>query len=141
MNGINEKRKRTEAAEIVNGVYGANTVTANCLQFWFHRFLSGIFDVKDAPCTGRPVVENVEKTAEIIEIDLNVSSRSITQELKFNHKTVLSHLSKVGLKKKLDLAIDQKRAELANRRGAVFHQDNARPHTSVVTRQKLWELG
>ncbi|GFS92958.1 histone-lysine N-methyltransferase SETMAR [Trichonephila clavipes] len=37
--------------------------------------------------------------------------------------------------------IDQKRPELANRRGVVFHQDNARTHTSVVTRQKLWELG
>ncbi|GFW19692.1 hypothetical protein TNCV_1605831 [Trichonephila clavipes] len=31
--------------------------------------------------------------------------------------------------------------ELANRRGVVFHQDNARPYTFVVTRQKLWELG
>ncbi|GFV64794.1 histone-lysine N-methyltransferase SETMAR [Trichonephila clavipes] len=30
--------------------------------------------------------------------------------------------------------------ELANRRGVVFHQDNAKPHTSVLTRQKLWEL-
>ncbi|GFU82197.1 transposase [Trichonephila clavipes] len=40
----------------------------------------------------------------------------------------------------LKLAIDQKRPELAKRRGAVFHQDNARPYTSVVTRQKLWEL-
>ncbi|GFX54842.1 histone-lysine N-methyltransferase SETMAR [Trichonephila clavipes] len=36
--------------------------------------------------------------------------------------------------------IDQKRTELANRRGVLFHQDNARPHKSVVTRQKLWEL-
>ncbi|GFW37760.1 histone-lysine N-methyltransferase SETMAR [Trichonephila clavipes] len=35
----------------------------------------------------------------------------------------------------------EKRPEWANRRGAVFHQDNARPHSSVVTRQKLWELG
>ncbi|GFV57557.1 histone-lysine N-methyltransferase SETMAR [Trichonephila clavipes] len=25
-------------------------------------------------------------------------------------------------------------------RGVEFHQDNARPHTSVVTRQELWEL-
>ncbi|GFX26463.1 mariner transposase [Trichonephila clavipes] len=40
----------------------------------------------------------------------------------------------------LKLAIDQKRPELANRRDVVFHQDNARPHTSVVTRQNLWEL-
>ncbi|QQP40349.1 Putative DD34D transposase, partial [Caligus rogercresseyi] len=23
----------------------------------------------------------------------------------------------------------------------VFHQDNARPHTSLMTRQKRWELG
>ncbi|GFX95361.1 mariner Mos1 transposase [Trichonephila clavipes] len=42
---------------------------------------------------------------------------------------------------RLNLAIDQKRPELANRRGVVFHQGNARPHTSVVTRQNLWELG
>ncbi|GFX62600.1 histone-lysine N-methyltransferase SETMAR [Trichonephila clavipes] len=41
---------------------------------------------------------------------------------------------------RLKLAIDQKRSELANRRGAEFHQDNARPHTSVVTHQKLWKL-
>ncbi|XP_014480269.1 PREDICTED: histone-lysine N-methyltransferase SETMAR-like, partial [Dinoponera quadriceps] len=31
--------------------------------------------------------------------------------------------------------------ELANRRSVVFHQDNARPHMSLVTRQNLWELG
>ncbi|GFW99111.1 hypothetical protein TNCV_3008811 [Trichonephila clavipes] len=38
----------SHAAEIVNGVYGADTVTANYVQFWFRRFLSGIFDVKVA---------------------------------------------------------------------------------------------
>ncbi|GFU85278.1 histone-lysine N-methyltransferase SETMAR [Trichonephila clavipes] len=41
----------------------------------------------------------------------------------------------------LQLAIDQKRPELTNRIGVVLHQDNARQHTTVVTRQKLWELG
>ncbi|GFU00805.1 histone-lysine N-methyltransferase SETMAR [Trichonephila clavipes] len=39
------------------------------------------------------------------------------------------------------LAIDQKWPELVKRRGVAFHQDNARPHTFVVTRQKLWKLG
>ncbi|GFU05966.1 mariner Mos1 transposase [Trichonephila clavipes] len=42
---------------------------------------------------------------------------------------------------RLKLAIDQKLPELANRRGVAFHQDNARPPTSVVTSKKLWELG
>ncbi|GFY20456.1 histone-lysine N-methyltransferase SETMAR [Trichonephila clavipes] len=36
---------------------------------------------------------------------------------------------------------DQKRPELTNRKGVVFHQDNGTPHMSVVTCQKLWELG
>ncbi|GFX69707.1 hypothetical protein TNCV_1770751 [Trichonephila clavipes] len=34
--------------------------------------------------------------------DRHVSSRSITQELKIDHKRVLSQLSKAGFKKKLD---------------------------------------
>ncbi|XP_011069195.1 PREDICTED: histone-lysine N-methyltransferase SETMAR-like [Acromyrmex echinatior] len=42
---------------------------------------------------------------------------------------------------RLKEVIAQKRPALANRRGIVFHQDNTRPHTSIVTRQKLRELG
>ncbi|GFX50915.1 histone-lysine N-methyltransferase SETMAR [Trichonephila clavipes] len=124
---------------------------------------TGIFDVKDAPHISRPAVDNVDKITEIVEIDRHVSSRSTTQELKMDHKTVLSHLRKVGFKKKLHkllphgqtlnldlycqqvdrlkLAIDQKWPELGNRRCGVFHQDNVRSHTSVVPLQDLWELG
>ncbi|CAK9808456.1 Histone-lysine N-methyltransferase SETMAR [Anthophora quadrimaculata] len=42
---------------------------------------------------------------------------------------------------KLKTAIEQKRPEIANRKGVIFHQDNARPHVSLTTRQKLLELG
>ncbi|GFY24387.1 histone-lysine N-methyltransferase SETMAR [Trichonephila clavipes] len=91
----------SQEAEIANVVSGADTVTANHVQSWFRRFPSGIFDVKDPPHTGRPVVESVDKITEIIEVDLHVSSRSITQELKIDYKTVLNHLRKVGFKKKL----------------------------------------
>ncbi|GFV85769.1 histone-lysine N-methyltransferase SETMAR [Trichonephila clavipes] len=81
-----------QAVEIVNGVYGADRVTAYYVKFWFRRFRSGIFDVKDAPRTDRPVVENVDKITEITVVDQHVSSRSITQELKIDHKTILNHL-------------------------------------------------
>ncbi|GFU45228.1 putative DD34D transposase [Trichonephila clavipes] len=54
-----------------------------------------------ANSAGRPVIENVDKITEIIEVDRHVSSPSIAQELKIDHKTVLSHLRKVGLKKNL----------------------------------------
>ena len=41
---------------------------------------------------------------------------------------------------KLDKEIKEKRPELATRKGVIFRQDNARPHTSLVTREKLLEL-
>ncbi|GFU42245.1 histone-lysine N-methyltransferase SETMAR [Trichonephila clavipes] len=98
---FDKSENASQVAEIVNGVFSADTVTANYVQFWFRRFRSGIFDVKDAPRTGEPVVENIDKIIEIIEVNRLVSIRSIAQGLNIDHKTVLSHLSKVEFKKKL----------------------------------------
>ncbi|GFU40779.1 histone-lysine N-methyltransferase SETMAR [Trichonephila clavipes] len=64
-----EGENASQEAEIANGIYGADTVTANYMQFWFRRFRSGIFYFKDAPRTGRPVFENVDEITEIIEVD------------------------------------------------------------------------
>ncbi|GFV63903.1 putative transposable element [Trichonephila clavipes] len=66
---LSECENASQVAEIANGVYGTDTVTANYVQFWFRRFHSAIFDVKNAPRTGSPVVVNVDKITEIIEID------------------------------------------------------------------------
>ncbi|GFW95796.1 histone-lysine N-methyltransferase SETMAR [Trichonephila clavipes] len=76
--GFHQPIKRTkdenasQVAEIANDVYGADTVTANYVQFWFRRFRSGIFDVKEAPRRDRPVVGNVDKIKEIIGIDHHI---------------------------------------------------------------------
>ncbi|GFS83888.1 histone-lysine N-methyltransferase SETMAR [Trichonephila clavipes] len=52
-----------------------------------------------------PVIENTDKITEIIEVDRHVSSHSITQEVKIDHKTVLNHLRNVGFKKKLNVSV------------------------------------
>ncbi|GFU44544.1 histone-lysine N-methyltransferase SETMAR [Trichonephila clavipes] len=61
----------SQGAGIANGVYGADTVTANYMQFWFRQFRSGIFDFKHALRTGRPIIENIDKITEI-EVDRHV---------------------------------------------------------------------
>ncbi|GFW42337.1 histone-lysine N-methyltransferase SETMAR [Trichonephila clavipes] len=76
----------------------------------FHKFLASIARVyastdHDEMQSVRylPVVENDNKITEIIKVDRHVSSHSITQELKIDHKTVLNHLRTVVFKKKLDV--------------------------------------
>ena len=41
----------------------------------------------------------------------------------------------------LKTALDKKRLELVNRKRITFHQDNTRPHVSLMTGQKLLQLG
>ena len=40
----------------------------------------------------------------------------------------------------LKAALDEKRPELAKRKCIIFHQDNARAHVSLMTRQNLLQL-
>jgi len=61
-------------------------------------------------------------------------------ELLSSNPTINSELYCEQLQR-LKQAIERKRPELINRRGVVFHHDNARPHISLMTRQKLRELG
>ncbi|XP_044574017.1 histone-lysine N-methyltransferase SETMAR-like [Drosophila ananassae] len=69
----------------------------------FERFRSGAEVVEGAPRSRRPVVENCDKIAELIEKDRHSSSRSIGQELGMSHQTVINHLKKLGDTKKLDV--------------------------------------
>ena len=41
----------------------------------------------------------------------------------------------------LKAALNEKRPELVNRKYIIFHQDTTRPHVSLMTRQKLLQLG
>lgn len=61
-------------------------------------------------------------------------------ELLNNGQTINSELYCQQLTR-LNEALKEKRPKLVNRKGVVFHHDNARPHTSLMTRNKLTELG
>ena len=41
----------------------------------------------------------------------------------------------------LKAALNKKHPDLVNRKSIIFHQDNTRPHASLMTRQKLLQLG
>ncbi|GFW90838.1 histone-lysine N-methyltransferase SETMAR [Trichonephila clavipes] len=93
----------------------------------------------------RQALVDTTMTRSTIRADVGVAivqqtiSRHLAEEL-LSYGQTLNSASYCQQLDRLKLAIDQKRPESANRRGVAFHQDNAKPHTSVVTLQKLWEL-
>lgn len=72
-------------------------------------------------------------------LEFNGIGRKLSTAAIFYDKTLILKLHGQQLNS-LKEAITKERPALANRRGNVFHQDNSRPHTSIVTRHKLREL-
>ena len=59
----------------------------------------------------------------------------LLENQKINSNKDCSHLDP------LKIALDEKYLELVNRKHTLFHQDNVRSHISLMTRQKLLQLG
>ena len=59
----------------------------------------------------------------------------LLENQKINSNKDCSHLDP------LKIALDEKYLELVNRKHTIFHQDNVRSHISLMTRQKLLQLG
>lgn len=244
-------KNATQAYKKLCAVYGDEALKERQCQYWFAKFRSGDFSLKDEPRSGRPVEVDDDQIKAIIDSDRHSTTREIAEKLDVSHTCIEKRIKQLGYVKKLDLwvphelkeihltqrinisdmllkrnesdpflkrlitgdekwvvynnvsrkrswskqdeppqttsksdihekkvmlsvwwdykgivyfellprnltinsdvytqqltklnnAIQEKRPELANRKGVVFHHDNARPHTSLVTRQKLLELG
>jgi len=93
----------SQAANKICATYGPGTVSNSTAERWFSRFCSGGEVVEDAPRSGRPVVGNCDKIAELVERDRHSSSRSIGQELGMSHQAVINHFKKLGVTRKLDV--------------------------------------
>ncbi|GFY23755.1 mariner Mos1 transposase [Trichonephila clavipes] len=139
-------KNAVQAGKKLTDVYGEGVLTVRQCQNWCVKFRSGDFDVEDAPRSGRPV----EADKDVIKALVNANRRITTHEIGLRNRfflellpdntTINSEVYCHQLDKQND-ALQQKRSELINRKDVVFHQDNARPHTSLVTRQKLLQLG
>ncbi|GFU16048.1 histone-lysine N-methyltransferase SETMAR [Trichonephila clavipes] len=151
----------TVSRKKLTDVYGEGVLTVRQCQNWFAKFRSGNFDVEDAPRSGWLVEADIDAIKALVDANRRITTREIGLRLNLSNSTVYDHLKGLGLSSKLDLlpdnttinsevychqldklndALQQKRSELINRKGVVFHQDNARPHTSLITHQKLLHL-
>ncbi|GBP57351.1 Putative uncharacterized protein FLJ37770 [Eumeta japonica] len=80
-------------------VYGPDAMSVRVAQNWYKRFQSDHFDVKDQPRSGRPVTEQVDAILEKVKQNRHISSYDLAEELRIDHKTVLTYLKKAGYTK------------------------------------------
>lgn len=106
-----------QACEKLHKVYGDEALK-EC-QYWFVRFCSGDYNVIPIWWDCKGVV-----FFEFLSRNVTLNSDVYCQQLD-----------------KLNEAIAEKRPELINRKEVIFHHDNARSHSSLMTREKLLELG
>ncbi|GFV01760.1 histone-lysine N-methyltransferase SETMAR [Trichonephila clavipes] len=129
-------KNAVQARKKLTDVYGEVVLTVRQCQNWFVKFRTGNFDVEDAPRSGRPVEADKDAIKALVDANRRITSREIGLRLLPDNTTINSEVYCHQLDK-LNDALQQKRSELINRKDVVFHQDNAKPHTSLVIRQKL----
>ncbi|GFX08716.1 histone-lysine N-methyltransferase SETMAR [Trichonephila clavipes] len=161
-NAVQARKKLTE-------VYLEGVLTVRKCQNWFVKFRSGNFDVEDAPRSGRPVEADKDGIKALVDANQQITTqRNLCHRIDVCDSLLKRHENDPFLKRiitgdekghgllpdnttinsevychqldKLNDAIQQKRSELINRKGVLFHQDNARPHTSLIICQKLLQL-
>ncbi|GFV73641.1 histone-lysine N-methyltransferase SETMAR [Trichonephila clavipes] len=111
-----------------------DVLTVRQCQNWFVKFRYGNFDVEDAPRSGRAVEADKDAIKALVDANRRITTPFLPDNTTINSEVYCHQLDK------LNVALQQKRSGLINTKGVVFHQDNARPHTSLVTRQKLLQL-
>ncbi|GFW45188.1 histone-lysine N-methyltransferase SETMAR [Trichonephila clavipes] len=132
----------------------ARKMTVRQCQNWFAKFRFNNFDVEDAPCSGRSVEADKDAIKALVDANRRIrTQRSLCRHIEVCDLLLKRHekdpfLKRIitgdekghGAKKMNRLKPFPKPIFTKKRKGVVFHQDNARPHTSLVSRQKLLQL-
>ena len=72
-------------------------------MYWFRKFRSGDFSLKDEPRSGRPNELDDDQIKALIELDRHVTEREKGEKLNIAKSTVHYHIKSLGLVKKLDI--------------------------------------
>ncbi|XP_045454794.1 histone-lysine N-methyltransferase SETMAR-like [Melitaea cinxia] len=94
--------KAAEAARHINDVYGMNTTNDRTTRYWFARFRSGNFNLRNEP-RGRPkMLVDYDELKAIVEADDSQTTAELAAAFKVTTKTRLAYLHQIGKVKKLD---------------------------------------
>ncbi|GFU57501.1 histone-lysine N-methyltransferase SETMAR [Trichonephila clavipes] len=96
-------KNAVQARKKLTDVYGEGVLTVRQCQNWFAKFLSGNFDVEDAPRSGKSVEADKDAIKALADANRRITTSEIGLRLNLSNSTVYDHLKGLGLSSKLDV--------------------------------------
>lgn len=105
--------KVVDAHKDICEVYGVDCITERKCQYWFTKFRSGDFSLKDDQCSSA-LTESVDddQIETIIQEDHHITVRDIAEKLKVSHATIENHLKGLGFVKKFNVWVPHELKEI-----------------------------
>lgn len=91
-----------DARQTICDVYGPRAVTTTTCYSWYKRFITGNFNLEDAPRSGRPCTAHEKQILALIDSDSHLTTREIAEKLDVDFSTVAKRLKGIGMVKKAD---------------------------------------
>ncbi|PRD28562.1 UNVERIFIED_CONTAM: Histone-lysine N-methyltransferase SETMAR [Trichonephila clavipes] len=70
---------------------GFNTVSYDTVKVWILTFKAGNLDIEDEPRSGRSVEVDCDPLKQIIDQDINVSTRTMALDFDVGQNTIVPH--------------------------------------------------
>jgi [histone H3]-lysine36 N-dimethyltransferase SETMAR len=84
------------AAEWLNSIYGAGTVSESTCMRWFRKFRDGERGLEDAERSGRPSDFSDDQLRQLIEEDDTLTTGELATIFECSDETVRTHLHTIG---------------------------------------------
>ncbi|XP_043498852.1 histone-lysine N-methyltransferase SETMAR-like [Polistes fuscatus] len=105
-------KNASQAQKKVGAIYGNEALKETQCQYWFARFRSGDFSLKNAQRSGHSVEVDEAYIKAIIDSDRYSTTRDIAEKLNVSNTCIEKKLQKLGYVRKLDLWIPRQLKEI-----------------------------
>uniref|UniRef100_A0A1I7V3L7 HTH_48 domain-containing protein n=1 Tax=Caenorhabditis tropicalis TaxID=1561998 RepID=A0A1I7V3L7_9PELO len=134
------------AADRINNLMGADTVTHATAVRWFQKFRRGEVEFKDSPHSGRPQAVDEDELLALVKEDPRQSSRCLASKLGHSHSTINRALHDLGFSWKQPIWVphvlsDFQRQMRANVAASLLSERRTKTWLSnLITGDEKWTL-